>query len=78
MQQRRCHNEYDKLLLRLEELAKPMTTLHLDYLTARDPTLAVEGHDSLQIAYHVSLLMEAGLVKGIRHPSDESISPSAV
>ena len=60
------------LLLRIEEFAQPITTLRLDYLTARDPKLAVEGHDSLLIAHHVSLLLDAGLITGSRHPVDQS------
>lgn len=61
-----------ELLLRIEEFAKPVTSIKLDYLTAHDPRLQVQGYEQVQIAYHISLLVEAGLVNGVRNHVVES------
>jgi len=61
-----------ELLLRIEEHARPTTALKMDFLTASDTRLQVEGSDRTQVAYHVSLLIQAGLVSGVRNSVDES------
>jgi len=59
-----------ELLLRIEEFAKPATRFNTDQLHANDLRLKVEGYDRTQIAYHVSLLIEARLVDGTRNLVD--------
>jgi hypothetical protein len=50
-----------ELLLRLESL--PMGMYAAETISPDNPKIAVEGYDQEQIAYHLSLLQERGLIE---------------